>query len=184
MRLLALSIGTSLLVFGAAWAQTQGSSGGSPQLPVGQSFKNFEFPIYEDSILKATLTAAQATGITLNRADTSDLKIELYDNGAVTTTITSPRADLYVTDRKMRTKNTVHIVRSDSDTTAQVCDFDLNAKKYLLRTNVRVVLKNFDINPSATANQNSAMPRSSGASSLLDSPGSAAPVAPPLPDNK
>ena len=44
----------------------------------------------------------------------------------------------------MRTKSTVLISRADMDASAQECDFDLKAKKFTLRTNVKVVLKNFD----------------------------------------
>jgi len=115
------------------------------QMPVGQVFKQFAFPFYQNGQLKYLANAAEAKGITLNRAEATDLKIQVYDNGTVTTTITSPKADLYVNDQKMRTKNTVQIVRVDQEATAQDCDFDLKAKKYLLRTNVRVVLKHFDL---------------------------------------
>jgi len=133
------------LILGAVCAQNPGDSGNAPQLPVGQTFKQFEFPIYQNGKLKATLDAVEARGITLNRAETTDLKIQIYDNGAVTTTITSPKADLYVNDQKMRTKNTVQIERADMEATSQDCDFDLKAKKYLLRTNVKVTLKHFDL---------------------------------------
>jgi hypothetical protein len=126
---------------------------------VGQTFKQFQFPIYQAGILKATLDATEATGITLNRAETTNLKIQIYDNGAVTTTVTSPKADLYVNEKmnekKMRTKNTVQIERSDMTATSQNCDFDLNTKKYLLRTNVKVVLKHFEL---STAPANGAAP--------------------------
>ncbi len=118
-----------------------------PQLPVGQTFKQFEFPVYEDGKLKSTLYASEAKGITLNRAETTDLKIEIYDNGAVTTTVTSPKADLYVNEQKMRTKNTVLIERADMEATSQNYSriSDLKTKKYILRTNVRVLLKHFDL---------------------------------------
>src|SRR5271154_5544059 len=145
MRPLFLSVAACVLVLGAAWAQNTGDSGNGPQLPVGQTFKQFQFPIYQSGVLKATLSATEATGITLNRADAKDLRIEIYDNGAVTTTITSPDADLYVSEQKMRTKNTVQIERADMTATSQDCDFDLKTKKYLLRTNVKVLLKHFDL---------------------------------------
>ena len=86
--------------------------------------------------------------------------------------------------------------------TAQSCDFDLKTKKYLLRTNVKVVLKHFDVStttkttpaiPNATpANiPTSALPkpRPEPEGSMLDSPGAyssvtnSAPVS-PLPDAK
>lgn len=199
MRPLALSIGVCILVLGVAWAQSPGGIGGA-QLPVGQSFRNFQFPIYQDSVLKATLSAVQATGITLNRADTTNLEIDLYDDGNITTRITSPRADLYVADRKMRTKSTVRVSRSDMDITSQICDFDLNSKKYLFRTNVKTVLKNFDVGSglSDTSSKTSATQPATSSSAqhpqvdgglLLDSPGgyastNSAPLPPNSPETK
>jgi LPS export ABC transporter protein LptC len=202
MRPLFLSLEACILVLGAAWAQNTGDSRNAPQLPVGQTFKQFEYPTFQDGKLKSTLYATEATGITLNRAETTDLKIQIYDNGAVTTTVTSPKADLYVAEQKMRTKNTVHIERADTEATSQNCDFDLKTKKYLLRTNVKVILKHFDL--SLTPANGAATPPASthaptGASrapaptsprpapsnkSLLDSPGSyadtnSAPIPPP-----
>jgi hypothetical protein len=121
------------------------NSGGSiPQIPVGQVYKDFEFPRYENGQLAYTLSAVSATGLTINRAQTTDLKIQIFTQGKVTTTITSPNADLYVGERTMRTKNTVKIDRADLTATAQSCDFDLMTKKYLLRQNVHVILKHFD----------------------------------------
>lgn len=202
MKPVVLSIGVSVLILGVAWAQNTGTSGNEPQLPVGQVFKNFEFPFYDNGSLKYTVDAAQAEGITLNRAETKDLKIELYENGLKTTTITSPDADLYVTERKMRTKNTVLIERNDMTASAQSCDFDIITKKYLLRTNVKVILKHFDasLTPPAPAASGSAAPsvppspqpaalRSLNDASLLDSPGAyantnSAPIPPPSPDTK
>jgi len=209
MRRLFLSFEACILVLGAAWAQNAGQGESGPQLPVGQTFKQFQFPIYQSGILKATLAATEATGITLNRAEAKDVKIEIYDNGAVTTTITSPDADLYVNEQKMRSKNTVLIVRADADTSSQNCDFDLKTKKYVLRTNVKVILKHFDIS-TAPANGTAHAPASPhapasaatviapgpvpphpapSAASLLDSPGAysdtnSAPIPPPNSDTK
>ena len=148
MRPVVLSIGICACALGIAWAQNDG--GATQQVPVGQTFKNFEFPLYQGGEKKATLTASQATGITQNRAETMDLKIQIYDNGEVTTTITSPQADLYVAEQKMRTSHTVQIERADMEATAQNCDFDLQTKKYLLRNNVKVTLRNFDPGTSLT----------------------------------
>jgi hypothetical protein len=209
MRPLFLSLGACLLVFGIARSQATGDGGSMPQLPVGQTFKQFQFPVYQGAVLKSTLTATEATGITLNRAETTDLKIEIYDNGVVTTTVTSPKADLYVNEQKMRTKNTVQIERSDMEATSQDCDFDLKSKKYLLRTNVKVILKNFDVsmNPAKNGAQPPASapaqspagatpplltpisPRPERNESLLDSPGSyadtnSAPIPPPSSETK
>jgi hypothetical protein len=186
MRPLSLSLGASILFLGAVWAQNTGDSGSAPQLPVGQTFKQFEFPDYENGQLKATLYATEATGITLNRAEAKDVKIQIYDNGAVTTTITSPKADLYVNERKMRTKNTVQIERADMEATSQDCDFDLKTKKYVLRTNVKVILKHFDVSLTPA---NGAAPTPASASKSTDAPDSSAnansaPIPPSSPETK
>lgn len=203
-----LSLGACVLFLGVSWAQNTGGTESGPQLPVGQTFKQFQFPIYQSGILKATLDATEATGITLNRAEAKEVKIQIYDNGAVTTTITSPDADLYVNEQKMRTKNTVQIERADMTATSQNCDFDLKTKKYALRTNVKVLLKHFDMSttpangtapppasthapasaPVATATSPSPRP-ARGNDSLLDSPGSyagtnSAPISPSSSDTK
>lgn len=202
MKPLLLSLGFCALVLGVVSAENSGEGDSAPQLPVGQTFKNFEYPIYQDGKLKATLSAATATGITLNRAETTDLKIDSYENGKVVTTVTSPKADLYVAEQKLRTKNTVLIDRPDMTATAQTCDFDLKTKKYVLRTNVKVVLRHFDVAsttkttpaiPNATPSNipTTALPkpRPEPAGSMLDSPGAyssvtnAAPVL-PIPDAK
>jgi len=178
-----LSLAACALFAGAVWAQNTGEGGGAPQLPVGQTFKQFEFPIYQNGVLKATLDAIEAKGITLNRAETTDLKIQIYDNGAITTTVTSPKADLYVTDQKMRTKNTVQIERADMEATSQECDFDLKSKKYILRTNVKVILKHFDLSMSAAGA--SAQPAAANPASAPATPGSPqpAPGNPSLPES-
>jgi len=213
MRPLLLSFTTCILFLGAIQVQTVAQNAGDnesgPQLPVGQTFKQFQFPIYQSGILKATLDATEATGITLNRAETTDLKIQIYDNGTVTTTVTSPKADLYVNEQKMRTKNTVLIERADMTATSQNCDFDLKTKKYVLRTNVKVILKHFDISgtpansaapppastpapagvPTATAPDPASPTPAQTNTSLLESPGSyadtnSAPIPPISSDTK
>jgi hypothetical protein len=211
MRPLVLSIGISIWALGVAWAQSSNDAGPAQTVPVGQSFFKFEFPFYENGKLKWTATAAKATGITQNRAEAMDIKIKIYDGDAVTTTITSPQADIYVSERKMRSSHTVQIERSDMEATSQNCDFDMGNKKYVLRNNVKVTLKNFDPGTSlngtagapAAPSQNATKipdtsipvttspmtPRSLlNSDSLPESPGTAstnsAPMAPISPDSK
>jgi len=182
------------LPFPAA-AQDADTGSNAPQLPVGQVFKQFEFPQYQDGKLKATFYAAEAKGITLNRAETTDLRITIYDTNSKgdKTTVSSPNADLYVAEQKMRSKNGVKIENSDTTATAQECDFDLKTKKYLLRTNVKVVLKHFDLStgatpapaaktPSATADGGPVAPHpTQDAGSPPASSGSPAETTPPAP---
>jgi len=132
------------LVVGVAWAQSPSGNGNMPQISTGQTYKDLQLPVYQNGHLSYMVSAVSAKGLTINRAETTDLKIEIYTGDKVTTTITSPKADVYLTDHKMRTKDTVQIDRADMVATAQTCDFDLTTKKYLLREKVKVVLKNFD----------------------------------------
>lgn len=180
MRLLIPILEACILLTGAARGQNAGENG-SPQLPVGQVFKQFVFPSYQAGVLKYTLFATEARGITLNRAEATDLKIDVYDNGAVTTTITSPRADLIVTEQKMRTKNTVQIERDDMRATSQNCEFNVKEKKFVMTTNVKVVLKHFDLSmgPGGAAPK-SATPSGRAATVSVPAP-AAAPTAPAAP---
>src|SRR5580658_3027152 len=100
MRPFILSVAIVVLALGAAWAQSTSSGGTMEQVPYGQTYKNFEFPLYQNGQKTAMLSAAEAKGVSLNRAAATDVKIEIYENGVVTTTVTSPKADLYVADRK------------------------------------------------------------------------------------
>ena len=181
MRLLVPILEACLLLMGAARAQNAGDSSNSsaPQLPVGQVFKQFEFPSYQDGVLKYTLFATEAKGITLNRAETTDLKIDVYDNGAKTTTITSPKADLIVAEQKMRTKNTVQIERDDMTATSQNCEFNVKEKKFVMTANVKVILKHFDLSmgPSSAAPK-PATPSSKPATHSVPGPAATAPASP------
>jgi hypothetical protein len=196
MRLLILSVAGWLvagLVMAGAAGQAQPGGSDMTQLPVGQTYKDPQYQYWdtETGQLKFTLTAREATGITVNRAGTTDMKIQLYTAGKVTTTITSPNADLYVADRKMRTHHTVKIKRDDMEATAQFCDFDLAAKQYTLRDHVKVTLLHFDMNASTGGRKSGAMgapapaagstvpvaapaaaPTTGKGDSLLESPGS------------
>jgi len=181
MRPLVLSIGTLVLALGAAWAQTPGGRL-TPQIPFGQTFKDFHFPYYENGQLKVMLSAVSAKGTTINRAEATELKIDLYDDGKITTTVTSPKADLYIAEQRMRTKNTVLIERADMEASAQSCDFDLPNKRYQLHENVKVVLKSFDATfktPTPGGEAPAAAP-AAAPSSPAPRPRESAPVIPPL----
>jgi lipopolysaccharide export system protein LptC len=189
MRLLILSVASWFVAAGAAVLAQSSSSGGPDvtQLPVGQIYKAFQYPYWEAGQLKYTLSATEAKGITINRAETTDLKIDIYTNGKVTTTITSPKADIYVADRKMRTDHTVKIDRADLTATAQFCDFDLLEKQYTLRNHVKVTLLHFDMKSATPGRATGAMgvpptpapapepattsTTTSGTDSMLETPG-------------
>src|ERR1700744_4741901 len=142
-HIISRGLGACVLLAGEAVAQ---NTGNNQALPVGQTFREFTFPVYgPDGQMRYSLFATEATGVTLNRAETHNLRIEVWENGVKTTTITSPKADLYVAEQKMRTKNTVRIERADMEATSQDCDFYVKQKNFFLRTNVKVLLKHFDV---------------------------------------
>lgn len=158
MRLLILSITGWLIATGAAALAQSNSSSGVTQLPPNQIYRDPQYPFWDATgQLKYILTATEIKGITINRAESTDLKIDLYTAGKVTTTITSPKADIYMADRKMRTHNTVKIVRADMTATAQFCDFDLAEKQYTLRDHVKVTLLHFDLNSPTGSHASGAM---------------------------
>ena len=78
-------------MLGTAWtlAQNSGDSTGAPQLPVGQTFKQFEYPIYQDGQAEGHDQRRRRDGHHPQpRAKPSDLNIEIYDPG--TTRIRPP----------------------------------------------------------------------------------------------
>jgi hypothetical protein len=169
-----------VLLAGAALAQNAGTGESVLRVPVGQTFRQFSFPVYgPDGQLHYSFFATEATGVTINRAETTNLRIDVYENGQRTTTITSPKADLYVAEQKMRTKNTVQIERADMEATSQDCDFDVKSKKFLLRTNVKVLLKHFDVGGgSFGATKTGTMRSGAKAPSATAPPGPASPMLP------
>ncbi len=67
MRPLTLSLAACVLLAGAALAQNAANTGTAQTLPVGQTFKQFTFPVYgPDGQLRYTLFATEATGVTIN----------------------------------------------------------------------------------------------------------------------
>src|ERR1700761_6561156 len=100
---LSWGLGACVLLAGVALAQNAATSENTMHLPVGQTFKQFTFPVYgPDGALRYSFFATEATGVTLNRAEADNLRIEVYETGTISTTITSPKADLYVAEQKMR----------------------------------------------------------------------------------
>ncbi len=177
------ALGACALLAGVALAQNAGNPGDSTlRVPVGQTFRQFTFPVYgADGQLHYSLYAVQAIGVTINRAETTDLRIDVYDNGEKTTVITSPKADLYVAEQKMRTKNTVHIERADMDATSQDCDFDVKEKSFFMRTHVKVLLKHFDVG--AGSPKPAASEPAPGASPATESPSPPRPTPMPSDDS-
>jgi hypothetical protein len=89
-----------------------------------------------------------------------------------------------VNEQKMRTKNTVLIERADMSATSQMCDFDVKAKKFVMRSNVKVVLKHFDLSEGSSGSTTKAMPDASKdttdvAPTPSPAPAPAPPVTPP-----
>src|SRR5262249_41433183 len=97
--------------FSAARAQTQ-PAGSMSAVGVGEVTRDFSFPqINEKGKVEAMLTGKEARTITANRTQISDMKIEVYDGDTVTTTITSPKCDLWNMDKTLRTRSGVVITK-------------------------------------------------------------------------
>ncbi len=80
----------------------------------------------------------------------------------------------------MRTKNTVQIVRADMEATSQDCDFNVKEKKFFLRTNVKVLLKHFNVGSGTpgtpkAGTPGAATPQATGAAPVPAPSGNASP---------
>ena len=79
---LSCGLGACVLLASVALAQNSNTStSANPmRLPVGQTFKQFTFPVYgPDGQLRYSFFATAATGVTLNRAEADELRIEVYE---------------------------------------------------------------------------------------------------------
>ncbi len=134
----------------------------NPPIPVGQTNKDLMLPSYNSNReLANVFHAREAIGITPKRAHCFEVKVDLYEivkgTNSITTVVTTPEADVILGDRIMRTTNSVRVEREELIATATNADFNLETKKYVMRANVQILLKHFDIGKAAsTSNTNSA----------------------------
>lgn len=131
----------------------------------GQVTKGFTLPQYQDGKQTAMISGDEARVISVNRTEITGLKVDLYEDGKVTTTITSPKSDYWNADNKMRTRYGVEIKRPDMTVSAQTMEWEIKEQRGVLRQNVKVVINTLDLsapatspNPNATAPLNSSSP--------------------------
>lgn len=143
----------------------------------GQVTKGFTLPQYTDGKLTAMINGGEARVISVNRTEITDLRVDLYEDGKVATTITSPKSDYWNADNKMRTRFGVEIKRPDMIVTSQTMEWEIKEQRGVLRNNVKVVLLSLDLakpaeapNPAATAPLNAPAPGAEPAASTESSP--------------
>ncbi|KIE58379.1 hypothetical protein A946_07800 [Methylacidiphilum kamchatkense Kam1] len=113
----------------------------SPSLPLGAVIKNFILPQRNaEGKLQATIHGEEAVAVSVNRIEIRKMKIELFDNDRVTTTILSPRCDFWKLDNRLSTKNGAEIERKDLKLTSNIMDWEIDNRKGIFRENVRMVL--------------------------------------------
>ncbi|ACD83008.1 hypothetical protein [Candidatus Methylacidiphilum infernorum] len=122
----------------------------SPSLPLGAVVKNFVLPQRNaNGKLQATIQGEEAVAVSVNRIEIRKMKIELFDNDQPTTTILSPRCDLWKLDNRLSTKNGAEIERKDLKLTSKIMDWEIDNRKGIFRENVRMVLYSLPLGKSS-----------------------------------
>lgn len=120
-------------------------------MPLGSVIKGFVMPQRDAAgVLQANITGDQATIVSLNRTQILGLKVELYENDKVATTITSPRCDYWTLERRLNSHDGVLLVRPEARISADAIDWDFKTETAVLHRNVRVVLPQFTVGAPAT----------------------------------
>ncbi|MDD4932256.1 MAG: hypothetical protein PHO89_02165 [Methylacidiphilaceae bacterium] len=117
-----------------AWAD-------SASIPLGSVVKEFRLPQRNaQGGVDAIVTGREAHAISVNRTEIMDMKIELYDQGKIGTTILSPRCDLWKLEDRLSTQSGAVVERPDLRLTSQIMDWEVAEHRGVFRQNVRVVL--------------------------------------------
>ncbi|QSR85147.1 hypothetical protein [Methylacidimicrobium sp. B4] len=113
----------------------------SASIPLGSVVKEFRLPQRNSQgELDGVITGREARAISVNRTEIIDMKIDLYDQGKVGTTILSPRCDLWKLENRLSTQSGAVIERPDLRLTSQIMDWEVGEHRGVFRQNVRVVL--------------------------------------------
>jgi hypothetical protein len=122
-------------------AQQQMSS-----MPLGSVVKGFVMPQRNAAgDLVANITGAQANVVSLNRTQITGLKVEMYEDGKVSTTITAPACDYWTLEKRISGHDGVLVEKADVRITAAAIDWDFKTQTAVLHRNVRVVLPQFTV---------------------------------------
>jgi hypothetical protein len=118
--------------------------------PVGTVVKGFTMPLRNEAgVMEANLTGREAKVLTVNRTRIDDLKIEIYEGEKVAVLITSPSCDFWRADNRLTTRNGVNIEREGMVIQANGMEWEYKDKRGVLRQQVKVTLKNFNLGPAA-----------------------------------
>ncbi|WP_246189675.1 hypothetical protein [Methylacidimicrobium cyclopophantes] len=113
----------------------------SASIPLGSVVKEFRLPQRNpQGELEGVITGREARAISVNRTEILEMKIELYDQGKVGTTILSPRCDFWKLEDRLSTQSGAVVERPDLRLTSQIMDWEVGAHRGVFRQNVRVVL--------------------------------------------
>ncbi|VVM07886.1 hypothetical protein [Methylacidimicrobium tartarophylax] len=113
----------------------------SASIPLGSVVKEFRLPQRNtQGALDGMITGREAHAISVNRTEILDMKIELYDQGKISTTILSPRCDLWKLEDRLSTQSGAVVERPDLRLTSQIMDWEVREHRGVFRQNVRVVL--------------------------------------------
>ncbi|MDD2677221.1 MAG: hypothetical protein PHP75_07125 [Methylacidiphilaceae bacterium] len=113
----------------------------SASIPLGSVVKEFRLPQRNtQGGLDGVITGREAHAISVNRTEIIDMKIELYDQGKIGTTILSPRCDLWKLEDRLSTQSGAVVERPDLRLTSQIMDWEVAEHRGVFRQNVRVVL--------------------------------------------
>jgi hypothetical protein len=82
--------------------------------------------------------------MTQNRTEVTNIKVELFDEGKVTTVMTSPLCDLWRTEGRVTTKSGIILKRDNLEMQSESADWLYKEKKGVLKGNVKVVVSNFE----------------------------------------
>ncbi len=130
-----------VLCLAAALVLPRRASADSASIPLGSVVKEFRLPQRNaQGELDGIITGREARAISVNRTEILDMKIELYDQGKIGTTILSPRCDLWKLEDRLSTQSGAVIERPDLRLTSRIMDWEVGAHRGVFRQNVRVVL--------------------------------------------
>lgn len=140
-----VSLSPAFLLLALCWAVilafSERSAADSASIPLGSVVKEFRLPQRNSQgQLDGIITGREARAISVNRTEILDMKIDLYDQGKVSTTILSPRCDLWKLEGRLSTQSGAVIERPDLRLTSQIMDWEVGGHRGVFRQNVRVVL--------------------------------------------
>jgi len=111
---------------------------------VGSIIRGFDFPSRDPATGKMVFRIAgdKAIVMTANRIEVHKLKIEIFNDDKVSTTIQSPISDYWRLESRLTSGTGVEILWPGVTATAKQMEWDLPKSKGMLRGNVVVVIEN------------------------------------------